>query len=84
MRLIVAHRILIGTAIAFGLFFTAWGVVRYMRTGQGIHLLIAVVAAVITLGLGYYLRNLKRFVGLPESQSPPASRSSGEHRGRGF
>lgn len=62
MRLIVAHRILIGTAIAFGLFFTVWGVVRYTRTGQAAQLLMALVTAVITCGLGYYLKNLKRFV----------------------
>jgi len=62
VRLIVAHRILIGTAIAFGLFFTAWAVVRYARTGPGVQLVIAAVTAVITLGLGYYLKNLKRFV----------------------
>ena len=62
MRLIVAHRILIGTAIAFGVFFTIWGVVRYVHTGQAVQLLIAAVTAVVTLGLGYYLKNLKRFV----------------------
>ena len=62
MRLIVAHRILIGTAIAFGLFFTTWGVVRFARTGQGVQLLIAALTAVITLCLAYYLKNLKRFV----------------------
>ena len=63
MRLIIAHRILIGAAIVFGLFFTAWGVVRYALTGEGVHLVVAVLTAVITLGLGYYLKNLKRFVG---------------------
>ncbi|MBI4240897.1 MAG: hypothetical protein HY613_04200 [Candidatus Rokubacteria bacterium] len=63
MRLIVAHRILIGTAIAFGLFFTGWGIVRYARTGESAQLVVAAVTAVITAALGYYLRNLKRFVG---------------------
>lgn len=62
MRLITAHRILIGTAIAFGVFFTVWEVVRYVHTGQAVLLVIAAVTAVITLGLGYYLKNLKRFV----------------------
>jgi len=62
VRLIVAHRILIGTAIAFGLFFTGWELVRYARTGQAGQLLTAAVAAVVTLGLGYYLKNLRRFV----------------------
>ncbi|MBI4609957.1 MAG: hypothetical protein HY726_13230 [Candidatus Rokubacteria bacterium] len=63
MRLIVAHRILIGTAIVFGIFFTAWAVVRYARTGEGGQLVIAGLTALITLGLAYYLKNLKRFVG---------------------
>ena len=63
MRLIVAHRILIGTAIAFGVFFTGWAVVRYARTGEPVQLVIAGLTALVTLGLGYYLKNLKRFVG---------------------
>ncbi len=61
--LIIAHRILIGTAIAFGVFFTAWQAFRYRQTGLLEHLVIAVVTALITVAMGYYLKNLKRFVG---------------------
>ncbi len=61
--IIVAHRILIGTAILFGVFFTGWQAVTYRQTGQLEHLVIAIVSAVITLGMAYYLKNLKRFVG---------------------
>ena len=61
--LIVAHRILIGAAILFGVFYAVWEAVAYRRTHEATHLVIAVVAAVITLAMGYYLKNLKRFVG---------------------
>ena len=62
MRLIVAHRILIGAAIGFGVFFTLWGIVRFTRTGDAGQLLVAGITAVITGGLAYYLKNLSRFV----------------------
>lgn len=61
--IIIAHRILIGAAIAFGVFFTVWQAVKYRQTGQLEHLLIAVVTALITVAMAYYLKNLKRFVG---------------------
>jgi hypothetical protein len=66
--LIVAHRILIGAAILFGVFFTLWEAFAYERTGQAENLVIAVVTAVVTVALAYYLKNLKRFVG---GASPP-------------
>ena len=62
MRLVVAHRILIGVAIGFGVFFTVWGIVRFAHTGQTAQLLAAAITAVVTFGLAYYLKNLKRFV----------------------
>ncbi len=60
--IIIAHRILIGAAILFGVFFTGWQAVRFRQTGQLEHLVIAIVTALITLAMGYYLKNLKRFV----------------------
>jgi hypothetical protein len=64
MRLIlIAHRILIGTAVCFGAFYTIWELRAYRESGELGHALIALVAAVLTLGLGYYLKNLRRFVG---------------------
>lgn len=60
--IIIAHRILIGAAILFGIFFTVWQAVKYRQTGQTEHLVIAVVTAVITVAMAYYLKNLRRFV----------------------
>jgi len=62
MLIIIAHRILIGAAIVFGVFYTVWEFVAYRRTHEVTHLVIAVVAAAITAAMGYYLKNLKRFV----------------------
>jgi hypothetical protein len=39
-----------------------WEALAYRQTGEVIHLAIAVISAVITLGMGYYLKNLRRFV----------------------
>jgi hypothetical protein len=62
MLIIIAHRILIGTAICFGVFYTVWETLAYRDTHETIHLVIAVVTAVITLAMAYYLKNLRRFV----------------------
>ena len=62
MLIIIAHRILIGTAICFGVFYTGWEALAYRDTGELIHLAIAIVTAVITVAMAYYLKNLRRFV----------------------
>ena len=62
MFIIIAHRILIGTAICFGVFYTVWEALAYRQTGEASHLVIAVISAVITLAMAYYLKNLRRFV----------------------
>ncbi len=62
MLLITFHRILIGTAVVFGVGFAVWEFLTYRRTGAVENLLIGVGAAVISVALGYYLKNLKRFV----------------------
>jgi xanthine/uracil permease len=61
--IIVAHRILIGAAILFGIFFTWWQAVQYRHSGHLENLVIAIVTALITLAMAYYLKNLRRFVG---------------------
>jgi hypothetical protein len=65
MLIIIAHRILIGTAICFGVFYTVWEIPAYRRTHEATHLLIAVISAVVTLAMAYYLKNLRRFVSHP-------------------
>ena len=62
MLIIIAHRILIGTAICFGVFYTVWEALAYRETREWTHLAIAIVTAVITLAMAYYLKNLRRFV----------------------
>ena len=62
MLIIIAHRILIGTAICFGVFYTVWEALAYRDTHETIHLGIAVITAVITVAMAYYLKNLRRFV----------------------
>ena len=42
MLIIIAHRLLIGTAICFGVFYTAWEALAYRRTHEASHLVIAV------------------------------------------
>jgi hypothetical protein len=60
--IIVAHRILIGAAILFGVFFTGWQIVKYRQTASLEHVIVGLISAVITVGLAYYLKNLRRFV----------------------
>jgi hypothetical protein len=60
--IIIAHRLLIGTAVCFGVFYTVWEALAYRETAEFSHLVIAAISAVITLGMAYYLKNLRRFV----------------------
>jgi hypothetical protein len=62
LLIIIAHRILIGAAICFGVFYTVWEALAFRRTQEGGHLLIALVTGVVTVAMGYYLKNLRRFV----------------------
>jgi hypothetical protein len=62
MLIIIAHRVLIGTAIVFGVFFALWEVMRYRQHGAARDLLVAVIAALITAAMAYYLKNLRRFI----------------------
>lgn len=62
MFLIIFHRILIGTAIVFGAGFAVWEFLAYRQTGAVENLLIGIGAVVVAVALGYYLKNLKRFV----------------------
>ncbi len=56
------HRFLIGTAILFCLGFAAWAFAAYRATGGMLQLSLGLVFVVAGLGLGYYLKNLNRFL----------------------
>ena len=57
------HRVLIVTAILFCAGFAAWALGTYFGTQRPTMLALSLVFAVFALGLGYYLANLKRFLG---------------------
>ena len=61
MRLITAHRILIGAAIAFFIFFVAFELKQYARAPSVAPLIEAVVSMVVAIGLILYYRTLKRW-----------------------
>lgn len=61
MRLITAHRILIGAAIAFFLFYAAFQLRRALGPGGATSGLQAAVSALIALGLAVYYRSLRRW-----------------------
>ena len=56
------HRFLITTAILFCVGFAAWAFVAYRASGAGADLGFAVGFAVAGGVLGYYLKNLNRFL----------------------
>lgn len=62
MTLIAFHRTLITAAILFCGGFAAWEYVAYSRNGSAGQLVLAIVFAVLTAGLIYYLINLQRFL----------------------
>jgi hypothetical protein len=56
------HRFLIATAILFCVGFAAWAFVAYRANGTGADLGFAVAFALAGAALGYYLKNLNRFL----------------------
>ena len=61
--MITFHRFLIATAIIFCVVFATWSASAYQRDGGGGTLALAIAFATAALALGYYLKNLKRFLG---------------------
>jgi hypothetical protein len=61
MKLITAHRILIGAAIAFFVFFAAVQFRQYVRAPGTAPLVEAVVATAVAIGLVLYYRTLSRW-----------------------
>ena len=56
------HRFLIGTAILFCVGFAAYAFVAYRASGASSDLAFAIAFAVAGGALGYYLKNLNRFL----------------------
>jgi hypothetical protein len=56
------HRFLISTAILFCVGFAAWAFVAYRSSGASTDLAFAVAFAAAGAALGYYLKNLNRFL----------------------
>ncbi|HEX7090920.1 MAG TPA: hypothetical protein VF192_12340 [Longimicrobiales bacterium] len=63
--LIPFHRVLIGCAIAFCFGYAAWEFAAYLRDRSPLALLLALSFAAIGVGLAFYLRHLRRVLGLP-------------------
>jgi hypothetical protein len=59
VRLITAHRILIGSGIAFFVFYAGWRVRHYVGGGPASDLLQSLVAVAVAVGLFIYYRSLR-------------------------
>ncbi len=57
------HRALIGTAIVFCAVFGAWSLSRFRDDGSALMLALGLGFTAGAIGLAYYLRNLRRFLG---------------------
>lgn len=60
--MILFHRFLIATAICFCVGFAAWAFVAYRNTASTGELALSVAFTAAAVGLGYYLKNLDRFL----------------------
>lgn len=61
--MIAFHRALIGTAIFFFTMFAFWELSVYLDGRSALALVLAIGSALVAVGLGYYLKNLRRFLG---------------------
>lgn len=56
------HRLLITTAILFCVGFAAWAFAAYRSSGAALQLVLGILFAAAGVALGYYLKNLNRFL----------------------
>jgi cell division protein FtsW (lipid II flippase) len=61
MKLITAHKILIGSATVFFIFFALWELNRYASSDDTWAVARSVLYLLVALGFGMYLKNLKRW-----------------------
>ena len=66
MRLMTAHKILIGSAIAFFVFFTIFELRSYTKTGELVDLVSGIFGLVVAVGFAVYFRRLQKLPG-PET-----------------
>jgi hypothetical protein len=57
------HRFLIGTAILFCAGFAAWALASFRSDGSPLTLVLGIGFGLGAAVLGYYLKNLRRFLG---------------------
>ncbi len=62
MRLITAHKILIGTSVVFFIFFSGWELTNYFGAGEGWALARSVLYIGVAAGFAVYFRTLKNKV----------------------
>lgn len=60
MRLLTAHKLLIGAGIALGVLLLPWGLRRWRTTGDVGALALGVAGGVVALALAVYLRHAVR------------------------
>jgi hypothetical protein len=61
MRLITAHKILIGSATVFFIFFALWELNRYANSNDTWAMARSLLYLLIAFGFGIYFKNLKRW-----------------------
>jgi hypothetical protein len=61
MKLLTAHKILIGTAVVFFLFFALWEGRSYYQRSEGWAAFRAAVYILVAIGFAIYFKNLKRW-----------------------
>jgi hypothetical protein len=60
-RLIVAHKILIATAVVFFVFFAFWEYRNYLQSDNGWAGFRAVLYILVAIGFGVYFKKLKQW-----------------------
>jgi ABC-type maltose transport system permease subunit len=71
LNLIWFHRLLIACAVLFCASFAAFEFSRYRADGGAAKLVLALIFAVLAVALFWYVRNLRRFLKLPEERKRP-------------
>jgi len=74
MSLVPFHRVLIGSAIAFGTGFGIWQLRIFLREGSTGALLGGVSSLLVAAAFGFYLIRLRHFLKLPEAEQGRTAR----------